>query len=571
MSKTRFQMGALLIGVASLTANGAYAAPKAFGKPDRHIDHVNVEGQAVPVTIFTDTDTNTHLWVLPTRAKVENTNLSRSALSDCSTLATELDTRKAVVQLVNNYVRDIEIDSERLEGVRKKIRSLEPSMEAARNVKDASKLAQDEMLTLVIDLKTILQAAQQELAACMALADTPEQKATCQKSVEVAQSDLNKAKKEFAKRNAQYVKDNREFALLEGQIKGLKKESTDLLGEIESVQVSLGNVKASIHKQLEYYADSVGGYLTAEFDFAPAEYLNQLETEHPNYTFEYVSLSKSELQPILPIPVIDKANFRPYLNVTWSDANWGADRKADADYKRCTQSGIKIEVCQSKYDLALSNPRSMSLTGTKGANLELNQLGYCGFVLPDENGKVHPFQPQFTLHYEVPLSVGYIASGSYNRWRIYKKFESKSSSGGWFSKETTHKIYEELKDTQDFSIKVRVDDPSVSAKDAGNIEQAIQAKVFELATGQFLKPTKTELDPKTLTDKRGATVVGEQLVMTGNPYAAAAGIILMGLDSIFGSSTTSSSVEQVWNQIVNVNWDSAYMIPANGTITVTVK
>jgi hypothetical protein len=444
-------------------------------------------------------------------------------------------------------------------------------MEAARNVKDASKLAQEEMLALVIDLKAFYQSAQQELTGCLALADTEQEKANCQKPVNEAKADLDKAKKEYAKRNAQYVKDNRDFAVLEGKIKGLKKEASDVLTEIEGVQESLAIIQVTIEQQLTYYSKSVGGYLTAEFDFAPVEYLDQLEREHPNYTFDYIPLSKAELQPIFPLPVADQSNFRPYLNVTWSDANWGADKKADADYKRCVQSGIKIESCQEKYDLALSSPRNMSLTGTKGANLELNQLGYCGFILPDANGKVHPFEPQFTLHYEVPLSVGYVANGHYNRWRIYKKFESQSKSGGFFSKKTTHKIYEELKDTQDFKIKVRVDDPNVSAKDAGNIEQAIQAKVFELATGQFLKPAKTELDPKMLDEKRGATVVGEQLVMTGNPYAAAVGVVLMGLDAIFGSSTTSSSIEQVWNQIVNVNWDSAYMIPSNGTITVTVK
>ncbi|MCB0394492.1 MAG: hypothetical protein KDD25_08025, partial [Bdellovibrionales bacterium] len=447
------------IAVAAI-ASPSFAAPKAFGGPATHIDHVDIDGNPVPVSIFEDSNDSHRLWVLPTRAKVENYHISKNGITDCETLSLELDHRKNVVKLVNDYSKTLELQQDRLEQAREKISDLTPKVMALQGKMDSAMESRNEVLESFNTARQDLSDAQTELPSCLATATDDEAKELCKSMVKKKETALEKLRLDVAKKTQDLSEARKRYRTEKGYLEGYEQEVTHLFTEISKVEAARTSIMESITAALQYYSLSVGGDMSGEFDFAPAEYLDALEKEHPNYTFDYIPLSKAELQPVFQLPVLDNVLFRPYTKVNWSDPNWNLDEKAEKELKRCASAGFPLEECQAKFDNVTSQYRSMSITGTKVASLELNQIGYCGATNFDSNDPSKAMNPGFTLHYQVPLLVEAKANGYYNKYKLYERIESSSSKGGFFSRKRIHEVYEKTKQTDSFNINVEVTDPN---------------------------------------------------------------------------------------------------------------
>jgi hypothetical protein len=285
-----------------------------------------------------------------------------------------------------------------------------------------------------------------------------------------------------------------------------------------------------IDEQKKYYSESIdegakkhGGSLLIPYTHQIDQNLQKIRDTNPNF---------SDIQRA------DTYNARFYFTAPGSVTD-GADLSALPIIVDYGVGGLKAkDLAESKFQI----PSKLDVT------LSLTRLGACYFKFPEKFGAKPIMGFGMTAIYEFPYAFRSKVNASYNLLSIYKYLQQSGTSGGLFSSISWSNTIESNWGSSAFSITWSEEDPNSAVTPAQRLEIERTIKADLLANLDTLIRQKLNYSGGVAANPgpHGATVLAEGLEKgcAANGYCAAAAIALRALDAIFGSSSTSVSIER---------------------------
>lgn len=202
--------------------------------------------------------------------------------------------------------------------------------------------------------------------------------------------------------------------------------------------------------------------------------------------------------------------------------------------------------------------------------LVLSQYGACKFSHPDLYGAQRAgYTAQ--VRYTYPQRWGVEISGTYNRKRIYEHVVRIRNKGGFFSNSTVKEVMESDWGENALAITIRSGNPQQPLTTTEQIEilREIKTDILITLANDFTPPGSAQNVPgeMTISNQRGARVAADELQRCLHVYCQISAGTLRILDSVFGSSSASSSYISKLDQTTRIQYNlDTTVLRENGTI-----
>jgi hypothetical protein len=205
------------------------------------------------------------------------------------------------------------------------------------------------------------------------------------------------------------------------------------------------------------------------------------------------------------------------------------------------------------------------------STLILSQYGACKYTYPDlYQAQRGGYTAQ--VRYTYPQRWGVEISGTYNRKRIYEHVVKVRNKSGFFSSSTMKEVMESDWGENALAITIRSGNPQqpLTFEQQMSILSEVKLDLLLTLAKDFTPPGASAQDVPgdlAVSNRRGARVAADELQRCPDAYCQIGAGVLRVLDSVFGSSSVSSSYISRLDQTTRIQYNlDTTVLRENGTI-----
>jgi hypothetical protein len=462
----------------------------------------------------------------------------------------ELD--RALTLDLSGLDQDLSSVNETLDEIRKDRRDLESKLEDAED--ETSKA------DILAEIQSLKEAKQAREAQRMQIED-----------------EITRIKKEQRKVR-------KDLADLKGGNNGVINAWEEIRAELDKKRESLSKIEAEINARLTDFSKDLGGYTRVTIQLAPSEYIRALEIANPRTSFQYIPTSGGAWDITFPAAIKNKDGLLEIIRGRMiRDQKWDNAEMARAKgeyYKLVMGSKLSSDMDASKLLDGLreqSREFTDDLEGTKSLSLELTSLGYCALTQPESivgAGNTARGKQVFGLSYfySYPVKYDIQVTGRLHRSKmLYERLYRKSSSSFLgLRKKEKQEFIRNVSNNEYVDIRVSSSSPDFLQSDASDLRDKVAEQLSFMLMRDHLK-LSTEVPANQFSDLNaatGASKVAARLLLWKNPYAMASGVILGGLDALFGGKSQEQIASMTQSDVMNINYRDEFVVPHVGGASV---
>lgn len=462
----------------------------------------------------------------------------------------ELD--RAFTADLSGLAEDLNSLNDAIDAIRKDRRDLESKLEDAED--------EDSKADILAEIQSLKEAKQAKEA----------QRVTIEDEITRIKKDQRKVRKDLAD--------------LKGGNSGVINAWQEIRAELDKKRESLSKIEADINERLTGFSHDLGGYTRVTIQLAPSEYIRALEIANPKTSFQYIPTSGGAWDITFPAAVKNKDGLlelirgRMIRDQKWDNAEM--TRGKGEYYKLAMGAKLSPDMDASKLLEGLRNHSSEftdDLEGTKSLSLELTSLGYCALTQPESivgAGNTANGKQVFGLSYfySYPVKYDIQVTGRLHRSKmLYERLYRKSSSS-WLGlrKQEKQEFIRNVSNNEYVDIRVTSSSPDFMQSDASALRDKVAEQLSFMLMRDHLK-LSTEVPANQFSDLNaasGASKVAARLLLWKNPYAMATGVILGGLDTLFGGKSQEQIASMTQSDVMNINYRDEFVVPHVGGASV---
>ena len=230
--------------------------------------------------------------------------------------------------------------------------------------------------------------------------------------------------------------------------------------------------------------------------------------------------------------------------------------------------GFEMPGSASSKDGSISMP---SYPPSIDGNVVLSLLGACPMVQPDLftfSADTSPTNMKYgmLISYDYPSTMLLKMKATYNMHKMYQLIRESGSSGGFFSSHSWTSTEERMYFHDAFRVDWTSQDPANTISDDQrlNMEREARTHLFQrlFSLALPMAPDKSLLVTAVPPPAHGSVVVADSLISAcpGNVYCVGGSLVLRALDSIFGSSSSTSTYTQVQDVDMEEEWSQSKVV-----------
>lgn len=578
----------LVAGLTLLSAAELYATPSGLkATPSDLVIPPHLVGK---VEVYPSSLSNQDFYVRPLIGRNIDAAIQKSPIASCDQVKTDLRVGESVSRTRAEMARIFEEMMKRYDSLRAEFepidlryQQLNAEMGAYQKIVDEIQKRIDTTMSAIIRLNSELDTNRKLLALESDATKAQELRATVQKQeveVESLKREIKAAILEKADQQKLVDAMSIEVASLNGRREGLRSVLTGLTTELTKVMTSMRSLETESDAAITKYSQRPGAIATMTMEFAPGQYLTDLTLANQarDYRFQYVPSITATVDVTIP------GNLRPGSGMAyetgtlirqakWTDPVWArkdhpftklmeSTRPEDLDPVSIVQSGMAT--------------LEASLTGSKFLSLDLSILGYCALKEPTalesefQGGVKDTFK--LALYFTFPMYYDIQIDGFYKSLQMQHEFYKETKKSSWLglSKKHRKEYLKTLTGNQFMQVSVKPRGVILSPEDTFILAEKVKEQLVFMSVQQHLDPKKVDPDMTVApsTAPAGTTVIGRALMKVPNPWAFWGGVVLTSLESMFGNSTGTITMDQIYRSTNRVDYDLGFtfLVPADLTV-----
>lgn len=530
------------IAIVSILASsvGALGAPTYYPNSDNRLSEIK---NSTNSTVLGDTNDPNTLYVMPpisgkaTPSKFEAASANMGYCQEMSDLQSY--SRQLAKQSTEAALKSAQVE----------VKASKAAEDWAEAESEVAILAQGEIIRQLRDNDTRIEAIELRLDGLYEMLNTCQNEACDQINDEIVQL-LDEKKLIVKSSNAikqSHKEEAKKYAKAKGKADGAKKKYELLSQEVTAAVTRLLTIKQQFNSAYANLAKLEGGFVNVNYDTGWEANVLALRSENPGFNINMIPTEKAVMN----------ANF---VGASSDDA-YLASLPILLDY---TVNGDKYLPWATNAEKTLS-----SFPGKIVANMRLSLTGACVLAHPSKYDleKGSTGFPVFGLavNYEYPANFRMKVRFSYNLYKFYEIMQSSGSSGGLFTSRSWTNVSETNISHDAFKVAWEEEDPTngIPEVEKRKIEAEVKVELIQRVLKQMARPdasSQVQMASAPAVPQHGALVIASGLQSTCGftSYYCAAGVwILRGLDSIFGSSSSSSNFKSVNDHTAVEEWSRA--------------
>lgn len=491
---------------------------------------INEPDMALGVTPTND------LYYIPSFATTELTNKSTSIGANCSAVEAELSSETILANSKRNLLRIIENNQELINQLL--VKSAASNGQCINQTANLSALGEkaQTLRERYIDTANTLKSKRTELGTCQLI--TPDGCEDLAKEVIELATKVQQASSEFVDAQNEENEARVSKTRICAEATAASSQAFQLIDLADKTRKSISSIEDDVIGRIDSFGTQYGGTAIAVVSSRSKRQQEELESANPLMRVRPVEINSAKFQLSPPIYGTGK-DLIPRQTVL-AVSVVGGDMHSTMTGSTFTQVA--------------------NASGSVGMTISLSRLGACSNELTSTAG--------FQIEYNSYSYLNGIAK--WNKWNTYKKIESTTKKGGFFSSKTVHDLWEEMKGGDSFKFVLLNDNSGIDSDkmrrdlQAGLLDRILKAwaEVKSLNTGGTLSMPSH--------GQNGAQAAADGLSKCPHMYCQAGVLTLKTMDAIWGRQVSEQNVQQAWDVIVEDRFSYTQVYPHTGMIATEV-